>query len=804
MSKEPNNVEVLFRSIHSTPGLREWVTSKSVALAPVPVKRGERWGLISLLAVPTRLEDGSEEFIAPWGAVEWAWPENKVAQTTNLRLKEETASLYNSEVITARPTDRNIILEPSERNNRENTLFQVLDEFLSTPPNSDSNLVSLAGYYAGLLPDEVYSYYWALIPESRTWLRPDVSAPALISPKPSSETLKQDTLVAKKAQQGKLAEPAGSNASTEHAVKEQTEPSQPWQPPTDLTEQIGPWLSRCLKLAEAFSLREVVNELRVLDARRRLPGYRLAFVGEFSRGKSNLINRLLSKPLLPVRVTPTTATLTSIVAGSENRMEVNFSEEHKEVRPLQESSWDDLLATDQIGSTQKVLAEVQLTLDHPWLRAHDVELIDTPGVADPNSHRAALVLDLLSQCDAAVLLISATSPFSMTESVFLEEEVIGRHIPRIIVVVSKLDTLPEEERPRVFAFVRQHVAKISAAIPVLPSYPVDKNTTETEALKAVQTQIEKMGAKSERRAWLSQQVARQLADYLSHLIETGKRAIAAAKMTEAEREQELRKAQAELRNAELHWESIELELDRCRLQLAQELQEKIIYQKTELMENLTFELSRTPDPKTWWELDLPFRLRRELVALSRKSEDFLMTAIANDIKWLQREVARAFATKITPKTSQNQAKPEIVPDFHQVPLTDIRQYRILTRLGSGVALIGGYLLSGPAGIAASIGAGILGDHILTNKLEEQRQLLAQELERSIDKTFDEYCHRVAESFRQLYHQLLEDTKREQAAWLSARNAALKGSSKKIDEPVWQQMIDEVSVLRKEIFTALAQ
>jgi hypothetical protein len=113
-------------------------------------------------------------------------------------------------------------------------------------------------------------------------------------------------------------------------------------------------------------------------------------------------------------------------------------------------------------------------------------------------------------------------------------------------------------------------------------------------------------------------------------------------MSAAERQKALEKAQAETSKVELEWERIRLELDKRRLQLDQKLQLDITVAKTELLETLSLELRKTPDPKSWWERDLPFRMRRELIALGRKSETYILTAIARDFEWLQTEGSTNF------------------------------------------------------------------------------------------------------------------------------------------------------------------
>ncbi|MGH2415671.1 MAG: dynamin family protein, partial [Microcystaceae cyanobacterium] len=374
-------------------------------------------------------------------------------------------------------------------------------------------------------------------------------------------------------------------------------------------------------LAESSKLENIVSELQALETRWHLPGFQLAVVGEFNRGKSTLINRLLGRSLVPVGTLSTTAIPTFITPGADECMEVRFSKKHSEVRSLQEASWSDLLGT--ASGESEMVTQVQLTVDDPWLRSLDVELIDAPGIGDLNGHHTSLVFDLLSQCDAAILVVSANSPFGMGEGAFLKQEMMGRHIERILVVVSHLDTIAQEDRARVLTHIRRRVTEVSEKITILPLHPVD-HTTEAVVLNAVRTQIATMVSKGERKAWRSQQVAGQLADHLSQMSQIGEAAIATARMNPVEREKALQQAQAEVQKAELRWQKIRRELDKRCQQCYQLLKEKILSAKTELLEVLAFELSRTSNPKLWWERELPFRLRREFPSLSRKSEDLFL------------------------------------------------------------------------------------------------------------------------------------------------------------------------------------
>lgn len=829
----PRGVEGLLHDLHRAPELRRRVTLETAPLAPIPYEREGRWFVVALLAVPSPLPDGTEGFFPPWAAVEWSWPEQAVVKFDDLREREETALLRSRGALKAHPPDAKASLEPLERALRARALFRALDKLLASTPGQDRQLESLAGHYAGLLPPDAYLYYWTLVPESRAWLRPDAKAPTL-SPRggseddlqtrgdnesatassgarrspdterssPEAERSSPDT---ERSPDTKRSQSAGqSSAPEQKGTESPSARSGVPERPTDLTPRLGPWLRKSLALAESVELENVVSELKGLDSRRRLPGFRLAFVGEFNRGKSTLVNRLLGRALLPVGALPTTACVTSLVAGAEERMEVFYPDGRHETRPLHESSWNDLAIASVEGREQEAPARVRVTLDSPWLRAADVELIDTPGVGDLNTQRAALVSDLLSQCDAVVLVVSATSPFSMTEAAFLEEEVLSRHIPLILTVVSKLDGIPAGERGKIFDVIRERAAQVSHGIPVISGGVLGADEVQDEALDEVRRRIEALAAEGDRRGWRSRQIAGLIAGSLARLVESGKGALDAAGMEREERERALNEAKAGLREDEMKWEQLRIELEQRRLQCEQELRKRIAATRGNLLDLLQFELKRTHDPKAWAEREMPFRVRRETAAFSRQLEDFLIAAIARDFAWLQSQVSNTFAARMA-RGAAPQAGQEVAPVLPHLELADTQRMRFLSRVGSGAATIAGYLIVGPLASAAAVAWGLASEPFIDKKVQAQRDIAMREVNRSIDQFLDEYANRVSERLRGFYRQLIADTKREQSAWRGAKVAALEaggGRKGNAGERPWRQAIEAASVLRDEINAAM--
>ncbi|MDJ0713871.1 MAG: dynamin family protein [Prochloraceae cyanobacterium] len=599
----------------------------------------------------------------------------------------------------------------------------------------------------------------------------------------------------------------------------------------NFSNRIGSWLRGSLAIAKSVSS-DVTTELSALSDYWRSPSFSLAFVGEFCRGKSTLLNRLLERDLLPTGSTmPTTATLTSIVSGGSEHLKVLFPNGRREIRSLEESSWKDLLATDTIGNDRVFTAEVQLTLNDPWLKNIDVELIDTPGVGDLCSYRSALISKFLGQCDAAVLVVSATLPFSQTEAAFLEEEVIGRHIPRILVVVSKLDNIDHEKRAIVFSAICTRVSKISSEISVVPLHPLEEHITDDEALENVRSHIETLIGHESRRAWRSQKVAQQIFDSLSQLEELSQINLRAIQMSAIEREKALQQLQAEISQADLEWDRIELELTDRRQQYEQKLRQDLSQAKTELLQFFGNQIKEKEDLKLWWENTFNNDLRIQLAALDRKFNDSILASFHSDAEWLYTEVKQIFAIKSAKKNVKSSLdETEIKPELRQVQLANVKHFWSLAGNGATGAVVGitglmaspllsygaaegaaiaitatGAAMAIPlviVGVAATEGIKFLLKQRLQKSIKQQQDLLIQELERAFDKMLDRYRRNASNHLRDLYQQLIEHTKQVQANWYSAKESAFKVNELEANNTNWQQCLTQVSVLKQEIITVL--
>ncbi len=794
---EPTGSARTVRSVHRISELRGRIPLEAVALAPVPAWRGTGWHLITPLVIPQRQVDQrgaptAAAYHAPPLAVEWTWPEPQVAQIIDLTVLPQAQQLARSAPsYSARPVAASAPLSSIEQTQRENALFQALDAALSVPvAEAQQRLAALAPFYAALLPQEAYPYYWLLAPDSARWLRPEPTPPRETNPALEAVTAQPMTR-------------PGFTTSNQATLPEETATL-----PNDPTASLASWISRAQELARRARAQEIGEALQELEKRRRLPGFRLAFVGEFNRGKSTLINRLLGRMLLPVGVTPTTATITSLVAGIPERMEVIYPDGRRETRALDSASWRDITANDTTGGNEDATFPfVRVTLNHPWLNSLGMELLDTPGAGDLNQRRAALVYDALSQSDAAIFLISALAPFSLTERVFLEGEVLARHVAPVGVVVSQLDKVPFDERAQVLQTARSRVAEAAPNVPVLSSQPVDRTTDGQPELEQIRRLIEGLARASDRQVWRGRQIAARIADYVGELETICQTGIATARMSDEQREVALRIAHDTEHQTAVRWQRLQVELDERRVALETDLRRRIETARDELFRTLEHDLHRSMNPKLWWEEDLPFYLYRELGYIGRGCESLLLSALARDTQWLQSEVMSLTGSQLRQIVPQQGLVPAVSMDeTPRMQLQDMQRVRFFSRVGSGVATVATYFLFGPVGIAVSVGSGLVSEQLINKQVEVQRQVVARQLGEGVDRALVTYVQAIMQRVRAFYAEFAAELRDQQETMLRSVSATLispvppgVGSP---DERSWQAIAADAATLRTEISRAL--
>lgn len=184
----------------------------------------------------------------------------------------------------------------------------------------------------------------------------------------------------------------------------------------------------------------------------RVQKFQVAVVGEFSSGKSTILNALLGEKLLPAKMAPCTAEVLEIQYALEPRLTVSRGDRDEvlsvdklaDISVLHARDKEEI-ARERASST---ITRILLEVPNPPCDA-GVALLDTPGLNEAEA-RTQITAARLPLADASVLLLRATDLLSKTEREFIESEarkdpVDRRWLENAFVVVTFADVATQDE-----------------------------------------------------------------------------------------------------------------------------------------------------------------------------------------------------------------------------------------------------------------------------------------------------------------------------------------------------------------------
>ncbi len=211
-------------------------------------------------------------------------------------------------------------------------------------------------------------------------------------------------------------------------------------------------LDELLSLAKGLLAETPRRHLAAARTRVAEDRFNLVVLGEFKRGKSTLINALLGRNVLPTGVVPLTSVVTTVAAGHHDRLQVYFHDGREEERPLGELAE---YVTESRNPANRLGVELaRVELEHDLLRA-GLELVDTPGIGSIHSHNTDVARGFLPRVDAALCVLDASQPLSEGERELFREA--AERVPRLLLVINKIDHLDDADREVAVEFIRSAV-----------------------------------------------------------------------------------------------------------------------------------------------------------------------------------------------------------------------------------------------------------------------------------------------------------------------------------------------------------
>ncbi|WP_069175948.1 dynamin family protein [Tannerella serpentiformis] len=215
-----------------------------------------------------------------------------------------------------------------------------------------------------------------------------------------------------------------------------------------------------IEIAEYLKSDKVADELKALERRLQDDNVTLTLplVGEFSSGKTSLINALTDSKQLEIATKPTTATIYLLHFGQDRQYatihRADGSEETVEaIGSLKNSELADVPLVDIYDTSTRV--------------PRDLILVDTPGLSSPDARHKDALIRFLPEADAILMTVDCNQQITKSLLRFIEESnLAGR---KVYLIVTKCDTKPASDRKSIKRYIvdnsklpMEHIVCVSA------------------------------------------------------------------------------------------------------------------------------------------------------------------------------------------------------------------------------------------------------------------------------------------------------------------------------------------------------
>lgn len=202
-------------------------------------------------------------------------------------------------------------------------------------------------------------------------------------------------------------------------------------------------IERMIEIAKAYQQHDLVAKCELLQQKNQgATPLILPLVGEFSSGKTSLINALTDSKQLASATQPTTSTI----------YEIFFGREKNETCIVKENGDGKIIEGSSLSETQLEDDGSIVIFDTSKKIPSSVVLVDTPGLSSSDPKHQQVLADFIPHADAILLVVDINQSITKSLTRFVQNmNLVGR---RIYLVVTKCDTKSPSEKQAIVDYIK--------------------------------------------------------------------------------------------------------------------------------------------------------------------------------------------------------------------------------------------------------------------------------------------------------------------------------------------------------------
>lgn len=195
-------------------------------------------------------------------------------------------------------------------------------------------------------------------------------------------------------------------------------------------------INRLLQISDELGFKEISNRLSKIAKKQKAADCPLVLplVGEFSSGKTTLINSLTDSKALETATKPTTATIFEVHFGAAKSKAIVLDDNGQSTEVTDIAA----LKNSELGSKPVVTV-----FDTSTKVPSSIVLVDTPGLSSPDPRHRQTLIDFLPSAEAVLLVADINAQLTRSLTEFVKTMSLTKK--RLFLVLTKTDTKSKSE-----------------------------------------------------------------------------------------------------------------------------------------------------------------------------------------------------------------------------------------------------------------------------------------------------------------------------------------------------------------------